>query len=342
VLVDDVGSFPLPPQIDRKSFERAYTLSRKAIADNKHVKSDEFLRKNFYQVTVDSFLKKAETGLDVINYPQHYDMHKQLTDVLKEATERGTYLIDSSQAFLPEVCVIREEAKSLYEQLGRKVQLRVCILGPMELYLREIGTGAYSDVLSMFAESVRRFAKNSIFDSKYVKTAVISLDEPSFGFREISARRDVILDVLERAFDFGGVVRQIHLHSPSRLVDILEVKNVDVLSLEFAASPRNIDVVSPRMLDQANKQIRVGISRTDIDSIMAELYERGVTKPNIEQIADEEATIQKRLRTAKQKYGEHMSFTGPDCGLGSWPSQEAAELLLKRTVNAVRTMSRSV
>jgi methionine synthase II (cobalamin-independent) len=31
-----------------------------------------------------------------------------------------------------------------------------------------------------------------------------------------------------------------------------------------------------------------------------------------------------------------MTFTGPDCGLGGWPTQQAAELLLKRTVNAVK------
>lgn len=127
VLVDDVGSFPLPPQIERRSFERAYALSRKAIAENKDVKSDEFLWENFYQVIVDSFWKKAESGLDVVNYPQHYDMHKQLANVLEETMERGTYLIDASQAFLPEVYVIRQEAKSLYEHLGRKVRFpRLC------------------------------------------------------------------------------------------------------------------------------------------------------------------------------------------------------------------------
>jgi methionine synthase II (cobalamin-independent) len=32
-----------------------------------------------------------------------------------------------------------------------------------------------------------------------------------------------------------------------------------------------------------------------------------------------------------------MTFTGPDCGLGGWPTQEAAQLLLTRTVKAVKT-----
>jgi 5-methyltetrahydropteroyltriglutamate--homocysteine methyltransferase len=206
----------------------------------------------------------------------------------------------------------------------------------MELYLREIGTVAYNDVLTMFAENVKRFGKNSILNSEHIKTAVVSLDEPSFGFREISADRETIIDVLEKAFDFDGAVKQIHLHSPSRITDVLEVKNVDVLSFEYAASPKNIEGLSRRMLEQADKHVRVGVSRTDIDSIMAELYERGITKPQVEQIAEDETTIRRRFKAAKEKYGENMTFTGPDCGLGGWPTQEAAELLLKRTVNAAK------
>jgi 5-methyltetrahydropteroyltriglutamate--homocysteine methyltransferase len=336
VLVDDVGSFPLPPQVDRRTFDEAYVLARKAIANKKDITNDDFLLNSFHRVIIDSFMKKVETGLDVVNYPQHYDMQRQLADTLKEAVEKGTYLVDENQAFLPEVHVIREEAKRFYEELGTIIQLRVCILGPMEFYLREIGITAYSDVLSMFAENVKRFAKNSILDSKYVKTAVISLDEPSFGFREISASRDVIIDVLEKAFDFNGPVKQIHLHSPSRIADVLAVKNIDVLSFEYAASPKNIDSVSKKMLEQADKQIRVGIARTDIDSILAELHDTGITKPQIEQLAEDKATIRRRFVAAREKYGDRMTYTGPDCGLGGWPTQEAALLLLKRTVEAVR------
>jgi 5-methyltetrahydropteroyltriglutamate--homocysteine methyltransferase len=336
VLVDDVGSFPLPPQVDRRTFDEAYVLARKAIANKKDITNDDFLLNSFHRVIIDSFMKKVETGLEVVNYPQHYDMQRQLADTLKEAVEKGTYLVDENQAFLPEVHVIREEAKRFYEELGTIIQLRVCILGPMEFYLREIGITAYSDVLSMFAENVKRFAKNSILDSKYVKTAVISLDEPSFGFREISASRDVTIDVLEKAFDFNGPVKQIHLHSPSRIADVLAVKNIDVLSFEYAASPKNIDSVSKKMLEQADKQIRVGIARTDIDSILAELHNTGITKPQIEQLAEDKATIRRRFVAAREKYGDRMTYTGPDCGLGGWPTQEAALLLLKRTVEAVR------
>jgi 5-methyltetrahydropteroyltriglutamate--homocysteine methyltransferase len=335
ILIDDVGSFPLPPHVDGKVYEEAYRRAREAIVSRKGIGKEGSLS-TFSQVVIDSFRKKVKAGLDVVNYPQHYDMHRQVADVLRESMKEGTYLIDEQKAVLPEVHVIGCEAKNFYEETCKTLQLRVCVIGPMELYLKELGTRAHQDVLQMLAENVRRFANNSILNTKYVKTVAVSLDEPSFGFQEISADRDTILDTLERAFDFTGVVKQIHLHSPSRVSDVLSVKNVDVVSLEYAASPRNIDTVSRKMLDQSDKRIRVGITRTDINSIMAELYDKGITKPDAYQIVESEETIRKRFEAAREKYGDRMTFTGPDCGLGGWPTQEAAQLLLKRTVDAVK------
>ncbi|MDH5734442.1 MAG: hypothetical protein OEY88_11785 [Candidatus Bathyarchaeota archaeon] len=336
ILIDDIGSFPLPPNISRRLFNKAYVLARDAIINGRNIKKDEFLLNNFYQVIIDSFRKKLNAGLDVVNYPQHYDMHKQFADVVHNAMDKGTYIVDEKNAVIPEIYVIGEEAKRLYRETGSKVSLRVCVTGPLELYLKEIGTTPYKDVLLMFAETVRLFAENSILNSKYVTTEVIALDEPSFGFQDISADTDTLLDVLEKAFDFKGVIRHIHLHSPSRVRDILDVKNLDVLSFEYAASPKNIESVSKNMLDSADKQIRVGISRTDIDSIIAELCDKGITKPTAEQLVESEGAIRKRFINAKEKYGEMMTFAGPDCGLGGWSTQEAAQLLLKRTVSAVK------
>jgi 5-methyltetrahydropteroyltriglutamate--homocysteine methyltransferase len=203
--------------------------------------------------------------------------------------------------------------------------------------LHEVGNTPYQDVLDELAETIRRFAQNSILNSKYIETKVVSIDEPSFGFNNIQASSGVICRVLEKAFDFKGVTRQIHLHSAAGVHDLLCVENLDVLSFEYAASPGNIEAVPRNMLEKADKQIRVGIARTDIDSILAELYEKGVTKPSEEQLVEPDNTIRKRFKVAKEKYGDRMTFTGPDCGLGGWPSQEAAELLLKRTVEAVKT-----
>ena len=340
-LIDDVGSFPLPSTVDRETFNRAYRMARDAIVHGTDLQKDEFVKENFCKVILESFKQKIRSGLDVINFPQHYDGVRQIGEVLHKAMEKGTFVVEEKDAFLPEVQLIAVEAKNLCEEFGKKILLRVSLFGPMEQYLKEIGTTPYSDVLDGFTETIRRFAKNSILDTKYIKTEAVSIDEPSFGFLNIAAERDVICGVLEKAFDFTGAVRQIHLHSSTRLPDLLSVKNLDVLSFEYAASPKNIEGISKRMLDASDKQVRVGVSRTDIDSITAELYDRGVAKPTAEQLVENEETIRKRYLAAKEKFGDRMTFTGPDCGLGGWPSQEAAQLLLERTVKAVKSAKKA-
>lgn len=335
-LVDDVGSFPLPSHVRRGDFEQAYKLARKLLIEGKSLKEDKFVFQNFYRIVVDSFAAKLESGLDVATYPQHYDMHKQFTDVIHKAMDEGTYLIDADEAIIPEVRVIEAEAENLNERFGSPVALRVCITGPMELYLAMVGTVVYRDVLMMFAETVRRFAENSILNSKNVKTAVVSLDEPSFGFRDLSADRETIIEVLEKALNFKGPVKQIHVHTPVRILELLEVENLDVISIESAATPRYMDQVSKGMLEKADKNIRVGITRTDINNIIAELYGNGITSPQAEQLIEDEETIIRRFKKALEKFEERLSFVGPDCGLGGWPTQEAAKLLLQRTTRAVK------
>lgn len=337
-LVDDVGSFPLPDYANSRVFEEAYRAARKAIIGGERLNEDEFLLKNFSRIVMDSFRKKVEAGLDVVNYPQHYDMEKQVADAVRESMNEGTYLVDQEHAILPEVVLLGDEAKKLYEETGERVRLRVCVIGPIELYLKEMGSVVHEDVLLALAEDIGRFAKNSILNSKYLQTVAVSLDEPSFGFQDILTDRETVLSTFEKAFNFDGVTRQIHLHSPSRIADLLNVENIDVLSIEYAATPKNIDSLSKSMLEKNDKQVRVGVARTDINSIVSELYDRGITKPSAEQMVEDERIIGKRFETAWNKYGDRMTFTGPDCGLGGWPSQEVAQLLLARTVRAVKTM----
>ncbi len=336
-LIDDVGSFPLPKNTNRQAYSEAYQKARDTIVSGKDIRQDEFVENNFRKVVVDSFRMKLQTGLDVANYPQHYDGIKQVGDVLHKAMEKGTFTAEEKDAFLPEVKVIEAEAKQLSEELGKQIQLRVSLFGPMEQYLKEIGTTYYPDVMEGIAETIKRFAKNSILNTKHIKTTVVSIDEPSFGYLNINAERDALNSVLEKAFDFQGVTRQIHLHSSARLPDLLSIRNIDVLTFEYAGSPKNIEGISKRMLENADKQVRVGISRTDIDAITAELHDHGVEKPLTEQLVENQETIKKRFTFAKEKFGDKLTFTGPDCGLGGWPSQEAAQLLLERTVKAARS-----
>jgi 5-methyltetrahydropteroyltriglutamate--homocysteine methyltransferase len=335
-LVDDIGSFPLPTGIKSEDFARAYEAAREIIGKGSDPAADEFIQKNFYSVVVESFKKKMATGLDVVNFPQHYSGTKQVGDAIHAAMEEGSFTVAKEEAFFPEIYVLNKEAKRLSEEAGKKIQLRISIFGPIEMYLSEIGATAYPDVLDGFAQTINRFAKNSILNSKHIETKVVSIDEPSLGHSSFSGSPQLVREALEKAYDFQGPIRQIHLHFASGIHDLLAIKGLDVLSFEYAASPMNIEEVSKSILDKADKQIRVGITRTDIDSIWAELYEKGITQPSTEQLVESVDAIKKRYMFAKERYGERMTFTGPDCGLGSWPTQEAAALVLKRAVEAVK------
>jgi 5-methyltetrahydropteroyltriglutamate--homocysteine methyltransferase len=335
--VDDIGSFPLPAGIRRDDYAKAYIQARDMIIKGQDPYSDPNVEKTFCQTVVDSFRQKLTAGLDVVNYPQHFDGMRQVGDAIDAAMEQGSFIVDNKNAVLPEIYVLNHEAKRLSEEFNKKIQLRVSIFGPIEMYLSKIGATAYPEELLGFAETINRFAKNSILNGKYIETKAISIDEPSLGHSPFAGTSEQICEALEKAYDFQGPTRQIHLHFASGIHDLLSVKDLDVLSFEYAASPKNIDAVEKSTLEKADKQIRVGVARTDIDSIWAELYEKGITKPTAEQIVEPLDVIQKRFRFAKEKYGERMTFTGPDCGMGSWPTQEASALLLKRVVEAVKT-----
>jgi 5-methyltetrahydropteroyltriglutamate--homocysteine methyltransferase len=337
-LVDDVGSFPLPSTVGRETFNKAYVYAREAFNRGQNPAENDSTKANFYDVVLSSFRQKLSAGLDVVNYPQQYDGIKQVGDVIHKAMDKGTFVVEEKDAFLPEVKVIQEEARRLSEEFDKKILLRISLFGPMEHYLKEIGTVPYAEVLDDFAETICKFAKNSVINTKYIKTEVVSIDEPSFGHLNIAAGRKELCEVLQKAFNFSGVTRQIHLHSSAPLHDLLSVKNIDVLSFEYAASPKNIENITKGALECADKRLRVGISRTDIDDIYADLYERGFPNPSAQQLAENPEVIRKRYDTAKEKFGDTMTFTGPDCGLGGWPNQEAAQLLLQRTVRAVKDM----
>jgi 5-methyltetrahydropteroyltriglutamate--homocysteine methyltransferase len=337
-LIDDVGSFPLPQGVDRETFAQAYLKTRDAIINNQNPLADEFMQKNFCRVIVDSFRKKLSCGLDFVNFPQQFDGLRQIGDAVHEAMANGSFVVEPNKAVLPEIYVLNQYAKELREEFNKKILLRVCIFGPLEQYLHEVGTVAYSDVLEGFAETINRFAKNAILNNKYIETQTISIDEPSYGHTNLTATPELIVKTLQKAYDFHGPTRQIHLHSTSGIRNLTNVKNLEVLSFEYAASPRNINDIPKSVLEESDKQIRVGIARTDIDTMWSEACEKGFEKPTIEQLVEPVETICKRYFTAKEKYGEILTFTGPDCGLGSWPNQEAAALVLKRTVEAVKTI----
>ncbi len=305
MIFDDIGSFPLP-----------YGITRDWIECNLRTKEYEELVKR-------TFLMKSKY-VELPNYPQFRDMISMFMNLIKNPEfQDEPYLISKKYAIIPELeYVERLEAKSV----------RVCITGAFELYYNEFGGVIYEDILLNLAESVARFAKNAC---KYENVKCISLDEPSLGIAtDLQPSDEVIRDVFNTVDVKVDV--QIHLHQPTFYEKILET-SVDVIGVECASKPENMDFLDKELIDSHEKKLRIGIARTDIDNVIAEFN----AKHNVNAWKNDELIVKavdeiespevilKRIENAYNKFNDLIAYVGPDCGLFSFPNQESAIQLLK-------------
>lgn len=335
ILTDDVGSFPLAKEARQKLAE-VYREAQRACAEGRDLTQDAQLYEQFYKPVARSLEYKINSGLDVVNYPQHYDMHAQFLDAINEHAKEP-YLIESRHAVIPELFVVEREARKHFEARGEKLKLKVCVTGAIELYLKtEFGFYVYEEVLDNLARSVNAFLKNPLLNTKYVETYAVAIDEPSLGFVDLlNVGKGSLVAALEKSVQGVKSQVQIHMHSAKAIDLALAAKGVEILGVEFAATPKNIEIISKKSLEKFDKFLRAGITRTNYDTLLAEQIELGA-KPTPEQLVESEEVIRARFEKIRSAFGERIAFAGPDCGLGSWESPEAAQLLLKRTVSAVK------
>ncbi|AAB89137.1 MULTISPECIES: methionine synthase [Archaeoglobus] len=309
MMLDDIGSFPLPKGITREWVER-----------NLHTKEYE-------EMVQRAFLMKAKV-LDVPTYPQFRDMIEMFMQPIK-ANQVEPYLIDERKAVIPELEYVEKMSVEA---------VRVCITGPFELYYREFGGVIYEDILLNLAESVRRFVENA---AKHENVVCISIDEPSLG---IAPDLQPDEELLQKALDYKVKQDvQIHLHEPLYYEKILET-SVDVIGIECAKKPENMDFIDAEAVASAEKKLRIGVARSDIDGIIAEFNAlHGVNAWGNEELIslaiDEIEPVEKiaeRISKAKERFGDLLAYIGPDCGLFSFPSQELALQLLENVRKAVR------
>jgi len=314
VIYDDIGSFPLPEGIDRKWVEENYLTPEYS----------EMVRK--------TFLMKASV-VECPNYPQFRDMVRQFMDIIKNPEfQDDAYLVSEDHAVIEEVKAIAE--------MNYPDPVRICVTGPFELYYREFGPVIYEDVLENIAKSVARFAKNAI--EMLDDVCSISLDEPSLGLNPELQPSEEQIEIAYEPVKFDVDV-QIHLHSPLYYQKLLNAENVDVFGVEAAKDEKAMDIIDVEEVESADKKLRIGIARTDIDSILAEFNQRhGVNAWKDEELAvkaideiESVEVIRRRYERALEKFGDLLAYTGPDCGLFSFPSQRCAMKLLENVAKAI-------
>lgn len=351
ILSDDLGSLPLPNKVDTKSYTTAYFHAVEKIGRGIELAKDPSLNKTFNKVCRETMRSKLETGLDVVTYPQMgVDMITQFLKPIQKHTRQPSYpyLIDEKYAVLPQLVSINPELKAFSEAQGVIPKLKVCITGPIELYLHtEVGRFVSEELLMNIAESVQIFVRKAFTSVETAKINVVSIDEPSLGFRDLGMwDEDTLIRALKKATGSkNGVTTQIHLHSLSSRHIPLQVEEIDVLTCEYAGDPTQLKGVNKEEFEEHDKFLRIGIARTDIDAINLELHEKGIKdgfnrikKGDLpaSTIVEDPSVMIKRLKTVYKQFGDRLFFAGPDCGFGKWPTQEAALVQLSRTVSAVK------
>ncbi|MBD3352154.1 MAG: hypothetical protein GF364_11760 [Candidatus Lokiarchaeota archaeon] len=338
-IIDDVGSIPLPDSANKIMFEKLYWEAYNAFIKNIDVTRNRAVQRYVINPIEISFKAKINTGLEIVNYPQLMDIHQQFINPI-EKYEEEPFLIKSDKAYIVEMKLLEEYAKKYYEQTGEILKVKSCVTGALELYQKLNGYAVYKDMALNLAKSVNRFLKNSIYNEKYIKTAVVSIDEPSIGlvtFTQIN--NDDVTDILETSAENLDTDVQLHLHSLNSYQLVLNVRDINVLTCEYASDQKN--VIPKRDLEEYDKFIRVGISRTNIGGIFGELIEKGEnarelnTKQGMFKVIDSKERIKKRYNEALDRYGTRLKYVGPDCGFGGWTYQDVAFKSIKTTVEAV-------
>jgi 5-methyltetrahydropteroyltriglutamate--homocysteine methyltransferase len=190
--------------------------------------------------------------------------------------------------------------------------------------------------------------------AKNFKIATVSIDEPSIGLNpELGFDENEIISALtdaSKAASKWGADVEIHLHSALYYNLACETPTINVIGVESAGTPSYLELIDKRVLEDTDSFLRLGIARTDIFSLAGVLNERYCTNvwkdqqylPEIVTGLETPAVIEKRLKLFYRRFGNLIKYVGPDCGLGSWPNQRIAFILLSNVAQGIRDFRESL
>ncbi|MGB9928529.1 MAG: methionine synthase [Methanosarcina sp.] len=333
IIFDDVGSFPLPEEISKEWIQNAFNTRAE----------DEKL----FSIIGNAFQQKIDAGVEVPNYPQYQDVFSILNAIKDFKCCGKPFDVKLEYARIEELEAVEAIAKTYKEQFGEALKIRICVTGPTELYLREFGSKRYPDIYSLFAKSVNKFVRNSMKSTKHFKIKTVSIDEPSLGLNpELAFDENEIISALTEASKAGrkwGADVMLHLHSPLYYNLACETPTINVIGVESARNPSYLELIDKKVLETTDSFLRLGIARTDVFTlagILNEKYSTNIWKTrHISKLVTEletPAIITNRLKLGYQRFGNLIKYAGPDCGLGSWPSQEIAFTLLTNTAQGIK------
>ncbi|MFQ5821670.1 MAG: hypothetical protein ACE5I5_16925 [Candidatus Heimdallarchaeota archaeon] len=111
------------------------------------------------------------------------------------------YLIDEKYAVLPQLVSINPELKEFSEAYEMIPKLKVCITGPIELYLHtEVCPFVSEELLMNLAECVQIFIRKAFTSVEAAEICVVSIDEPSLGLTDLGVwEEDMLIRALQKS-----------------------------------------------------------------------------------------------------------------------------------------------
>ena len=326
----------------------------------------------FRSKVVTSFLDKAQAGISIPYYPQFRDMNYMFLELIDGLEKLKKGYVESKDMSLkvtgksvPEVKVIKEKSKEISEVLGHSFEFGVCVTGPYTLSshfaVRDSG------LFLRLGRVISQLVENTVFNEKYAKVSMISVDEPVFGLvndplidpgcegrENLRKAWELIMRVDKANSDSAHTC--MHLHSTADKL-FWEVESLDVVESEmdnFLYRSKE----TKKLLEAYDKFLKANVCTTNFDELIrektsashqqnADINEK--IKENWKKILSGElnatiflediALIRKRILDIANRYGpERVPYASPECGLKGYPTYECALECLTRVALATRTV----
>ncbi len=360
----DVGS--LPPRASAETLERG----AEAYASLSHLLGESPEAETFEKVLLGALVDKLRAGVDIPNYPQFRDMNQMFLKLLRGHIKEGDVYISHGitarpRASIPEVEVIKGNLSLILDEAEiDHLRIKLCVTGPYTLSLhfrRRDGR-----LMEELASALSRIVEASIFKVRKGETALMAVDEPTFGLIDDplldrgSEARESLLKSWENLFSAAssrGLETIIHLHDTSDPL-YLEVEHLDIVESHVDDPLYNDDEIISSVL-KAGKRVKASISRSDFDALIAQglgippgsdeaPYRIGAVWSEVkrgrleaERFLEEVELMRRRLRIIVERFGaENVPYAGPECGLRGFPDYPSALETLRRVSEASHRWSR--
>lgn len=323
----------------------------------------------FKTKVVETFVDKVKAGVDIPNYPQFRDMNEMFLEMIDGLIKidgeflAGRNLKIKDNGFIPEVKVLKDNLKEIYEKVNFKVEVKVCITGPHTLsYMFKYRN---PELFLQLANVLGEIVETNIFNVKEGAVKIVSLDEPLFAVVDDpkidygSEGREALVKAWEKIFYKAysrNVKTALHLHS-TRDELYFAVENLKIIETHVEDSFYFSKHVKD-MVEKNDKLIKASISITDFDKLLQQNLEKQCPgkgrdfilrkigeiwnkirggKVNPEKFLEDKEVLRKRLEKIVEFFGvERVPYAGTECGLRGFPTYNVALKCLENVSNVVR------